>query len=53
MTVWFWDPYFYIKDNWVTRTQLLQKVNTFTDAQEGNDALRAGGENFKQDYDDV
>jgi hypothetical protein len=37
----------------VTHTQLLQKVKTFTDAQEGNNALRAGGVKFKQDYDDV
>jgi len=30
----------------VTHTQLLEKVKTFTDAQEGNNALRAGGVNF-------
>ncbi len=30
------NSYFHTEDNWVAHTQLLQKVNTFTDAQEGN-----------------
>ncbi len=36
VTVWFWDPSFHTEDNWGTQTQLLKKVQTFTDAPEGN-----------------
>ncbi len=35
MTVWFWDPSFHTEDNWGTRVQLLQKIQTLTDAPEG------------------
>ncbi len=35
MTVLFWDPYIHTEDNWVTRMQLLQKVQMLTDAPEG------------------
>ncbi len=35
MTVWFWDPSFHTEDNWGTLLQLLQKVQTLTDAPEG------------------
>ncbi len=34
VTVWFWDPSFHTEDNWWTQTQLLKKVQTFTDAPE-------------------
>ncbi len=33
---WFWDPSFHTEDNWGTHMQLLQKVQTLTDAPEGN-----------------
>ena len=36
VTVWFWDSSFHTEDNWGTQTQLLKKVQTFTDAPEGN-----------------
>ncbi len=36
VTEWFWDPSFHPEDNWETQTQLLKKVQTFTDAPEGN-----------------
>ncbi len=36
VTVWFWGPYLHTEDNWGTQTQLLQKMETFTDAQEGH-----------------
>ncbi len=36
LTVWFWDPYFHTGDNWGTHTQLLQKVEIFTDAHESH-----------------
>ncbi len=35
-TVWFWAPSFHTEDNWGTQTQLLKKVQTLTDASEGN-----------------
>ncbi len=35
MTLWFWDPFFHNKDNWGTHMQLLQKIQTLTDAPEG------------------
>ncbi len=35
MTVWFWDPSFHTEDNWETHMQLLQKIQTLTDAPEG------------------
>ncbi len=35
MIVWFWDPSFHTKDDWETRTQLLQKIQTLSDAPEG------------------
>ncbi len=35
MTVWFWDPSFHTEDNWGTHLQLLQKIQTPTDASEG------------------
>ncbi len=41
VTLWFWDPSFHTEDHGWTRTQLLQKVETFTDAQ--YNTLRAGG----------
>ncbi len=34
MTVWFWDTYFHTEDNWETQIQLLQKVQTLSDAPE-------------------
>ncbi len=34
VTVWFWDPSFHTEDKWGTQTQLLKKVQTFTDAPE-------------------
>ncbi len=34
VTVWFWDPSVHMEDNWGTQTQLLKKVQTFTDAPE-------------------
>ncbi len=40
----FWDPSVHNDNNWRNHTQLLQKVQT--DAQEENNALRSGGENF-------
>ncbi len=41
--VWLWDPSFHTVDNWGTHMQLLQKVQTLTDAPEGEKhALRAG-----------
>ncbi len=36
MSVWFWDPSFHTEGNWGTQIQLLKKVQTFTDAPEGN-----------------
>ncbi len=38
MTVWFWDPSFHTKDNWGTHLQLLQKIQTLTDAPEALNA---------------
>ncbi len=35
MTVWFWDPSFHTEDNWGIHMQLLQKIQTLTDAPEG------------------
>ncbi len=35
MIVWFWDPSFQTEDNWVTRMQLLQKMQMLNDAPEG------------------
>ncbi len=32
MTVWVWDPSFHTEVNWGTHTQLLQKIQTLTDA---------------------
>ncbi len=45
VTVWFWDPSFHTEDNWGTRMQLLQKVQTLTYAPDGKTmhALRARG----------
>jgi len=44
VTEWFWDPSFHTEDNWGTQTQLLKKVQTFTDALEKkHDALIDGG----------
>ncbi len=40
----FWDPSVHNDNNWRNHTQLLQKLQT--DAQEENNALRSGGENF-------
>ncbi len=37
------DPYFHTEDSRRTRTRLLQKVETFTDAQEGNAMHSARG----------
>ncbi len=34
MTLWFWDPSFHTEDNWRTHLQLLQKIQTLTDAPE-------------------
>ncbi len=34
VTVSFWDPSFHTEDNWGTQTQLLKKVQTFTDTPE-------------------
>jgi len=36
VTVGFLGPYFHTEDNWGTQTQLLKKVQTLTDAPEGN-----------------
>ncbi len=35
MTVWFWDPSFHTEYNQGTYSQLLQKIQTLTDAPEG------------------
>ncbi len=35
MTVWFWDASFHTEDNWGIQMQLLQKIQTLTDAPEG------------------
>ncbi len=35
MTVLFWDPSFHTEDNWGTHMQLLQNIQTLTDAPEG------------------
>ncbi len=35
MTIWFWDSSFHTEDNWWTHLQLLQKIQTLTDAPEG------------------
>ncbi len=35
MTVLFWDPSFHTEDNWGTHMLLLQKIQTLTDAPEG------------------
>ncbi len=42
VTVWFWDPSFHTEDNWWTQTQLLKKVQTFTDAPENTRCIKAG-----------
>ncbi len=39
MTVWFWDPSFHTEENWGTHMQLLQKIQTLTDAPEGKPHL--------------
>ncbi len=47
VTVWFWDPSFHTEDNWGTQTQLLKKVQTFTDAPEDTRCIKSqGDENF-------
>ncbi len=45
MTVWFWDPSFHTEDNWGTQMQLLQKVQTLTDAPEGK-TIKSQGVNM-------
>ncbi len=35
MTGWLLDPSCHIEDNWGTHLQLLQKIQTLTDAPEG------------------
>ncbi len=39
LTVWLWDPSFHTEDNWGTHFQLLQKIQTLTDAPEGETML--------------
>ncbi len=47
MTVWFWGPSFLTEDNWWTHLQLLQKIQTLTDAPEvKNMHLEPGREHF-------
>ncbi len=47
MTVWFWDPSFHTEDIWGTHMQLLQKVQTLTDAPEEKIMhWEPGGENI-------
>ncbi len=41
MTVWFWDPSFHTEDNWGTHMQLLQKIQTLTDAPEGKACIKS------------
>ncbi len=33
--LWFWDLYFHTEDSWGTHMQLLQKIQTLSDAAEG------------------
>ncbi len=52
MTVWFWDPSFHTEDNWGTHVQLLQKVQTLTDAPEGKTMHQEPGvKTFEQNGD--
>ncbi len=43
MTVWFWDSSLHTEDNWGTHLQLLQKVQTLTDALEGKKHVKSRG----------
>ncbi len=45
MTVRFWDLSFHTEDNWGIYLQLLQKIQTLTDAPEGKKHT-AGREHF-------
>ncbi len=52
MTVWFWDPSFHTEDNWGTHLQLLQKIQTLTDAPEGKTCIKSQGvKTFEQNED--
>ncbi len=53
MTVWFWDPSFYTEDNWGTHLQLLQKIQTLTDAPEGKTSIKSRGVNTFEQNEDV
>ncbi len=48
MTVWFWDTSFYTEDNWGINLQILQKIQTLTDAPEGKPMHQ---ETFEQNED--
>ncbi len=43
LTVWFWDPSFHSEDNWGTHMQLLQKIQTLTDAPEEKGLIKSQG----------
>ncbi len=49
VTVWFWDPYFHTEDNCGTQTQLLKKVQTFTDALQEETRCLKGWKVFEFD----
>ncbi len=43
LTVWFWDPSFHSEDNRGTHMQLLQKIQTLTDAPEEKRLIKSQG----------
>ncbi len=47
MTVWFWDPSFHTELNWETPIQLLQKIQTLTDAPEEKTRIKGNFLNLK------